>query len=70
MSGFTRMKEGQKLVLEYVLTSSDYKISRKWYGSLYHLVFNKNSINVEIDINDSLDGKTIKASDYVKLEAK
>lgn len=70
VSGFTRMKEGQKLVLEYVLTSSDYKISRKWYGSVYHFVFNKNSINVEIDINDSLDGKTIKASDYVKLEAK
>lgn len=69
VSGSTLLKENQKLMLEYSLTSSEYKISRKWYDA-YHLVFDRNKVDIEIEINDSLDNQTIKACDYVKLEAK
>ena len=69
VSGKIQVRENQELILKYSLTSNKYSIKRKFYD-LYHKLVNKNNIDIEIEINDSLNNKTIKASDFVELEAK
>lgn len=71
VSGKVELREGQKLVLEYTLTDSDYRIVRKVNpGGIVGNIFHKNTESVDISVSEELDGKTVRCSDYITVEEK
>ena len=70
VSGPVEMYEGQKLVLEYTLTDSNYIIIRKGLGGFLGDRTHQETESCSIDVSEELDGKTVKRSDYITVEPK
>lgn len=66
MTGLITVKENQKLTLTYTVTNTKYKIERKWYEKLK----DDSKETRDIKITQSLDGKTINASEHIKIVEK
>ncbi len=70
VSGIVSVREGQKLILEYTLTDPGYQITREGIGSFVSNVFSNKKESCSISIDASLDGRTVKRSDYITIEKK
>lgn len=70
VSGNIKIYEGQKLTLNYTLTNPDYQIARNGFGGFWGGLIHKETESVDISVSESLDGQTIKCSDYITLERK
>ena len=69
-SGRVGIREEQKLTLEYALTDSNYQISRKGVGGFFGGILHNETENISIPVSGSLDGQTIRRSDYITIEQK
>lgn len=51
-----------------MLTDPNYQIARNGFGSFWDGLIHKETESVTIPVSESLDGQTIKCSDYITLE--
>lgn len=76
VSGNIKIREEDKLMLEYELTDENYRIIREGEGvfdkvnNVRKNTFSKNKETVEIKLSDSIDGKSIKRADYITVSKK
>ncbi|MEY8522859.1 hypothetical protein AALA90_07520 [Lachnospiraceae bacterium 38-10] len=70
VSGNIKIFEGQKLSLNYTLTDSNYQIARNGFSGFWSGLIHKETESVTIPVSESLDGQTIKCSDYITIERK
>ena len=70
VSGRIGLREGQKLTLEYTLTDSNYQIVREGPGGFFGGLLHSITERFSIPVSASLDGNTIKRSDYITIEGK
>lgn len=68
VSGRVGIREGQKLTLEYTLTSSNKKIIRSGPGGFVGGLVHSKTENCTIPVSETLDGKTIQRSDYIQVK--
>lgn len=71
VSGETNLREGQKLIMKYCLNTLGYQIERGSKGivGLYNgMIASKKDESVTIEISSTLDGQTIRRSDYVQVK--
>lgn len=68
VSGRVGIREGQKLTLEYTLTSFDKKIIRSGPGGFVGGLVHSKTENCTIPVSETLDGKTIHRSDYIQVK--
>lgn len=68
VSGKVGIREGQKLTLEYTLTSSNKKIMRSGPGGFVGGLVHSKTENCTIPVSETLDGKTIQRSDYIQVK--
>lgn len=68
VSGRVEIREGQKLTLDYTLTDPNRKIVRSGpMGFLAGVIYGETE-RCTIPISETLDGRTIQRSDYIKVE--
>lgn len=72
VSGTVTLREDQKLVLEYTLTTDGYTIKRTNGGitDMLNNTFRKKNESVTIALSDELNGTTISRADYITVEKK
>ena len=68
VSGNISVRDDQELTMNYSLIDDNYKITGKGLSSFISNQINSGSISKNIDIIDSLNGKTITRSDYIDIE--
>lgn len=70
VSGTIRLRQDQKLTLEYVLSDPErYEIVRNGIASIAGIV-HADTENITIYISEEMDGSTIRPSDYITIEPK
>ena len=69
-SGTVKLKQEQKLVLEYKITDNDYQIEYNSEGlNCFTNVFkNKKETEIVIELSGKIDGKTISRDDYITIK--
>ena len=70
VSGEISLREGQKLIMKYRLTTLGYQIERDSKGivGVYNrAIAGKKDESVTIEVSSTLDGQTIRRSDYVQV---
>ena len=68
VSGRVGIREGQKLTLEYTLTSSNKKIVRSGPGGFVSGIVHSKTESCTIPVSEALDGKTIQRFDYIQVK--
>jgi hypothetical protein len=76
VSGTVSVREEDKLTMSYELTDEKYEIERESSGFLSGVnkwrknTFSKNKETIEIPLSDSLDGTSLKRSNFIKVSEK